>query len=307
MAPTPWPYDRRSAWIDTQRRTVAAYFKKRNIRVNREGYILEDRKAWEGNLVDASLKEWLLGLQAERQAAGGAFPIHKWIHHGLRSQALLINLLGPLLRAKRWDVMDAILKVAGLQFAGSVVKVDLEREDRAVFNERQGQPTSFDLACETDAGERAFIEFKFTEAEFGGCSVFDEGDCDGANAATDHSLCYLHHIGRRYWDAMDRHGLTTAISRDTTCPFAHMYQAYRELLFALERGGKYVLVYDARNTAFVSLGAAGIRGSWSRLLDALPQGARAMTGPLTIQLLVALLERLGCQWIAELREKHGFQ
>jgi hypothetical protein len=307
MPVTPWPYPRRSAWIDAQRRTVAAYFKKRNVPVSRDGYILEDRKAWEGNLIDPSLKEWLLELQAERQGAGGAFPIHKWIHHGLSSQALLVNLLGPVLREKRWEVMDEVLKPADLQLAGKIARVDLEREDRSVFNERQGQPTSFDLACETDANERVFIEFKFTEAEFGGCSVFEEGDCDGANAATDHSLCYLHHLGRRYWNAMDRHGLTATVRADATCPFAFLYQAYRELLFALECGGKYVLVHDARNTAFVSPGPHGVRGLWSRLLSTLPADVRAMTSTLTIQRVADDLERLGCAWIAQLREKHDLR
>lgn len=307
MPVMPWPYARRSEWVDAQQRAVAAYFRKRNVPVTSAGYILEDRKAWEGNLVDLTLKPWLLAEQRARQDAGGAFLIHKWIHHGLSSQALLINLLGPLLRDKRWDVIDAIFKGANIPLSGAVARVDLERDDRAIFNERQGQPTSFDLACETTANERVFVEFKFTEAEFGGCSVFGDGDCDGANAATDHSLCYLHHIGRGYWTAMDRHGLTDTVKSSAACPFTHLYQAYRELLFALESGGRYVLIYDARNTAFVSPGPAGVRGLWPRLLSTLPEKARAATSSITIQQVTDILDRHGCAWIAELREKHDIR
>lgn len=304
MAQTLWPYSRRSGWIGAQRRTVTAYFKKRNIPVNSSGYILADRTAWEGNLVDAALKLWLLELQRERQAKGNAFPIHKWIHHGLSSQALLVNLLGPVLRERRWDVMDEVLKQAKLPLAGRIMSVDLEHENRDVFDEHRGQPTSFDLACDTDANERVFIEFKFTEAEFGGCSIFQKGDCDGANAATDHSSCYLHHIGRGYWDAMDRHGLTATVRSDATCPFAYLYQAYRELLFALERGGNYLLIYDARNSAFVSPGPVGARGLWPRWRASLPAHIQALTFSITIQQVADILEQLGCGWIAELREKH---
>jgi hypothetical protein len=229
-----WPYTRRSVWVEAQRRIVASYFNKRGVRTSGEGYILDDRHEWERNLVDATLKDWLLELQKQRRETRRVFPIHKWIHHGLSSQALLINLLGPVIRGKQWLIFDEILKRAGLSLSGRVKNVDLEQEDRNVFNEQSGQPTSFDLACETDTAEKIFVEFKFTEAEFGGCSLFKDGDCDGANAAANHSLCYLHHIDRGYWKAMDRHELTGTVLSDTTCPFAELYQAYRELLFALE-------------------------------------------------------------------------
>ena len=300
-----WPYQRRSEWVAEQRRTVATYFRERGVAVGRQDYILKDRDAWEHNLVDPGLRAWLIDLQQKRQASRGTFPIHKWIHHGLSSQALLVNLLGPALRAHRLDLLDIVFRDAGLQLAGEVTEVELEKEDRLVFNERQGQPTSLDLACRTSADENVFVEFKFTEPEFGGCSLFSEGDCDGANPASDHTTCYLHHIGRRYWDAMDRHGLTPTLLASPMCPLVYLYQVYREVLFALEKGGRFLLIYDARNSAFVSTGPRGVRGIWARFLDTLPAQVRAITASITIQRIAEVLEERGCEWIGALRAKHG--
>ena len=81
----------------------------------------------------------------------------------------------------------------------------LEYEDRSIFKEDQGQPTSIDLVITSpDDVPEIFIEAKFVEQEFGGCSVFQSGDCDGRNPAVNHELCYLHHIGRQYWSLMQQ-------------------------------------------------------------------------------------------------------
>lgn len=199
------------------------------------------------------------------------------------------------------------LERAQLSVAGKVTSVDLEYEDRSVFNEDQGQPTSFDLVCVTDAGEQIFVEFKYTEREFGGCSVFYEGDCDGANAAEQHDLCYLHKVKKRlYWKLMDQHKLTDTIRSEATCPLAQFYQAYRELLFALESGGRYLLIYDSRNGAFTS-GARRERGLWPRFRSKLPDHVLTKTSGITIQQLADVLEEAGCGWIAELRQKHDLR
>ncbi len=82
---------------------------------------------------------------------------------------------------------------------------EFEYSQRSVFNEDSGQPTSIDLVLRAPEGEvSAFVECKFVEREFGQCSVFTGGDCDGRNPASDLSLCYLHHIGRRYWNVASR-------------------------------------------------------------------------------------------------------
>ena len=76
-----------------------------------------------------------------------------------------------------------------------------------MFNENYGQPTSIDLVVEGGAGETLYMEAKLVEPGFGGCSVFRQGDCDGRNPVGDLSQCYLHHIGRLYWDRLREHGL----------------------------------------------------------------------------------------------------
>lgn len=60
-------------------------------------------------------------------------------------------------------------------------KAQFEYEDRTVFNEDTGLPTSIDLVLfDTENRPKIFIESKLVEAEFGGCSVFKKGDCWGA-------------------------------------------------------------------------------------------------------------------------------
>ena len=105
-----------------------------------------------------------------------------------------------------------------------------------IFIEDTGQPTSIDLAIRGQAGSRTlFVEAKLVEKEFGGCSVFENGDCDGRNPSEDFELCYLHHLGRRYWELLDKHGfLNRSAFSGRVCPLASYYQFFRELLFAVE-------------------------------------------------------------------------
>ena len=70
-------------------------------------------------------------------------------------------------------------------------------------------------------------EAKLVEKEFGGCSAFAKGDCDGHNPAKDFNLCYLHHIGRRYWELMGKHGfLDGPLAKDSVCIMASYYQFF---------------------------------------------------------------------------------
>lgn len=124
--------------------------------------------------------------------------------HGLSSQALLLNLLGPLIVDRRWDLLTQVLQKANIPLQGEVAGAESEVENPKVLGEISGQPTSVDLCLYTTMRERVFVEFKFTEADFSGCSVFRDGDCDGRNPTQDFDLCYLHRNGRRYWPRMGK-------------------------------------------------------------------------------------------------------
>ena len=302
-----WISRDRNPWIRGLRSQLAAYFAARGLPVShRYGYILADRDDWRENIIEPRVADFVTRLQTNRQSQGRPFPLHRWIHHGLSSQALLFNLLGPIIVNCQWDVVDRIFQEADIRLKGSVLGVDLEIEDRAVFEEWQGQPTSVDLVCRTDTDEGVYVEFKFTEAEFGGCSVFERGNCDGRNPAANFDLCYLHTLGRRYWPLLEKHSLlTNAVRAESRCPFIDLYQAYRVLLFALEKGGHFLLMYDERNPSFLAQTPRLRRGLFARFEEALPAEARARCHSITHQAMVAILERQGnADWLIEVQEKY---
>jgi len=284
---------RRSEWLRALRTQIADYFASKGLPVTKNyPYILAGgRESWLQNIIDPEVVRFIQHIRAERLSNKKNFPLHKYAHHGLSSQAMLFNLLGPVLVDKRWDVFDSILDSTKTRLSQRVIAAELEVEDRSVFNEQQAQPTSVDLYLRTQGGTPVIAEFKFTEAEFGGCSLFTNGDCDGRNPATDFELCYLHTIGRRYWEIMQKHELLTGRLRaDSTCPFAIFYQAYRLLMFALEQRGYFLLIYDERNPSLVWRLTSPERGAFVRFCELLPSQAQDRCYSLSIQRIVEVLE-----------------
>jgi len=286
---------RRTDWLPELRAQVAAYFAEKGLAVRSTApYILAGGKQrWPLNIIDPEVVAMTRTIMAERRAEGYPFPLHRWIRHGLSSQALLFNLIGPVLLARRWDVFDAILESAGIALSGLVVDAKLEEEDRSIFNEGRGQPTSVDLYLQTDQGETVCAEFKFTENGFGECSVFESGDCDGRNPGSDFYLCYLHAIGRTYWPLMQRHGLITDnLEATSICPFMTLYQAYRILMFALERGGHFLLIHDERNPSFAWTSTSVDRGAFALFYELLPASAQRRCHRISAQAVIEILERV---------------
>ena len=153
-----------------------------------------------------------------------------------------------------------------------------------------------------------YTECKFVEHEFGGCSVFGGGDCDGRNPARNLKSCYLHHIGRTYWNSLDEYGfLTGPIADDSTCILATYYQFFREVLFALRRKGEFILLVDKRNPTF-SCGKNGERGLFPFLKGFVPDQHKDKVHMVTIQDVVAAIIDAGEHgWITEFQQKYGME
>jgi len=183
-----------------------------------------------------------------------------------------------------------------------------EYEDRKIFNEDSGQPTSIDLVV-LDANDQPmiFIESKFVEQEFGGCSVFGAGDCDGQNPTADVSMCYLHHIGRKYWSLIQKYGIDSgSVGRDSVCILANHYQFFREVIFAFEHQGIFLLLCDERSPVFYSDGPKGPRGVMPFLVSLLPEQLRQHVSYMTVQELVAEIESSARhEWLDEFKNKYG--
>jgi POLQ-like helicase len=91
---------------------------------------------------------------------------------------------------------------------GGEVEAVFEHDDRSVFNEDNGQITSIEIILSGTCNS-LFIEAKLVERGFVGCSVFAGGDCEGRKPYPEMlGDCYLHHIGRRYWQRLNKLGFS---------------------------------------------------------------------------------------------------
>lgn len=304
-----WPYPRHRCFRKELQSAAAKWFADRGLAVStRYPYILADRKEWPENIALPEVAAYIKQEQARREARRQGFPLHKYIHHGLSSQAMLFNLVGPLIVSGDPEPLRQAFAWQGIAWPRGELGAGFEYEDREVFNEDAGQPTSVDLVLKGNEGSpRLFVEGKLVEREFGGCSVFEGGDCDGRNPAGDFSLCYLHHIGRRYWELLEKHGfLSGPIGQNATCILATYYQFFREVIFALELGGSFVLLSDERGPTFSCDGPQGRRGLMPFLLSLLPESVHDRIATVSIQQVVAAVRSSGRhEWIAEFERKYG--
>ncbi len=289
-------------FINEIRDKTSLYFKSKNYSTLRCGYILSNHDDWQNNILEPSVVAYIEN-EIKNRPAGETFALHKYIHHGLSSQACLFNLLGPYIANKSHDILQEIIKLSGIKLNSNINKISFEHTDRNIFKEGQQQPTSVDLYIETTESDKIICEFKFTESEFGTCSVYEDGDCDGMNPKTDYDLCYLHKKkGREYFNLMKKYGL---IWDSNPCQFTEYYQAYRLLLFALEKNGVFLLIYDERNPAFIYNENGRQRGKFTRFLNLLPDEIRPKVYALSIQRIVEYLEtNIKPTWLDEFKEKY---
>ncbi len=272
-------------------------------------YCLAEHEQWPENIICGEVADYIRD-ERKRHLGEESFPLHKYLHHGLSSQAMVFNLIGPLVVRNDLEPLQIATERAGISWPEGDVSAGFEHNDRAIFNEDSGQPTSIDLLVSGDTGS-LFVEAKLVEREFGGCSVFAAGDCEGQNPLlAGITTCYLHHIGRKYWERMEEFGFgSTKLASGSVCPFANYYQFFREALFALVKGGRFVLLHDERNPAFVSASGDGFeqRGLWLFLLKAVPERHLPSIKRLTIRRVVAAIEAQGRHedWIGTFKLKYG--
>jgi len=281
---------------------ASTYFNAKRFPVQKKySFILRNRKDWHNNIILESVWEYIENYKNVSKCNSEPFPLHKYIHHGLSSQAFLFNLLGPLLVSKDIDNFRKIF-VEHKELISDQTKMQFEYYDRNIFNEKQRQPTSFDFAFINENNKSIFIESKLVEPNFGGCSVIESGDCDGLNPSKNHKLCYLTNIGRTYWDLMAKYKADKPYENDKICPLSIYYQFYREVLFTKEKNGEYYLLYDERNPAFVREGS---RGLFSVLLNNLPDELKNITHKISIQAIIKRLESSELPWMNEFKQKYG--
>ncbi|MHA2424241.1 MAG: PGN_0703 family putative restriction endonuclease [Candidatus Thorarchaeota archaeon] len=304
-----WPYKRHKKYERELRDAAARWFSKMGFETNeRMSYCLRSLENWPQNIICNDVAKYIHN-ERERNLGSESFPLHKYLHHGLSSQAMVFNLVGPLIVREDFEPLRVVIEQAGIEWPREITTAEFEFDDRTVFNEDSGQPTSIDLVI-LGRPKGIYIESKFVEKEFGGCSVFSGGDCDGRNPVSyGFDGCYLHHIGRRYWELMEEFSFCdTEFASGHICPFISYYQFFRELLLSLKKEGSFVLLHDERNPTFLKTSKNDDEaGLWPFLLEAVPKEHVDKIGRITVQQLVTTIDKSGRHddWINDFKSKYG--
>ncbi len=305
-----WPYKRYSVFENELRAAAVRWFKNHKSKTHpKMDYCLKAHDCWPQNIIRDDVVEYIK-KERERYLGKDFFTLHKYFHHGLSSQAMIFNLIGPLVVREDFEPLKIVFEESDILWPQGNIDVEFEYDDRSVFNETTGQPTSIDVVFR-GINSSLFIEAKLAEKEFGGCSIFKGGDCEGMNPNRNElANCYLHHIGRKYWDKLQEHDFIGSVFENSPiCPLANYYQFFREVLFALDQRGKFILLHDDRNPAFIRKSDNGKpdRGLWPFLMQFVPKHHHNNLARITIQQVVKAIEKSGGHndWIGDFKEKYG--
>ena len=128
-----WPYPRKQQYEDKLRKAATQWFANRDLRTHpKYSYCLHDRAQWPQNII---LPEVVAYIEQQKAQCLGQdpFPLHKYLHHGLSSQAMLFNLVGPLLTRNDLAPLQAAFAAAGIPWPAGAVQLRLEESDRKVL------------------------------------------------------------------------------------------------------------------------------------------------------------------------------
>lgn len=301
------------------------WFVKNNFETEEKNlFNLKSSDMWSKNIICTDVAECVEKEKHERKLRDEpSLPepfLHSQFHNGLSSQAMLVNLVGPLIVRNDLDPLRIAFKEVGIPWPTGKVSARLEHEDKEVLNEKHGTPTSIDLVIfeiivnaktkkKSKIG-RIFVEAKLNEPGFRGCSSTSKKLCKGKNPLLDESNDCSYKKGQKYWQLMEIHGFKETADASKDCPFAKHYQFFRELLFALEKKGSFVLLYDERRTTFrdVSQGAKE-SDFWPSLMKLVPEKHASSIFRVTIQQIVKAIEDSGRHqdWIGEFKEKYAIE
>jgi hypothetical protein len=306
-----WPFPKHKDFKQELQRAAATWFKGKNFQTHAKmSYCLSNWSDWGNNLILEEVRQYVQNFKAECKNKGRPFPLHKFVHHGLSSQAMTFNLIGPQITRDDYSSLIELLQSKGVSDTFRIDHAHFEYEDRNVFNEDAGQPTSIDIVLyDNSHNPIIFIESKLVEQKFGGCSVFTSGDCEGRNPIGREDNCYLHSIGRGYWELMAKYAITSTLKDEKQCILLAHYQFFREVLLSLEKGGTFILLCDERSPVFHCKVDGKQKGIMPFLLDFIPFQYQSHVVSITIQELTRLLKNneKHKDWIGEFEVKYGMK
>ena len=110
-------------------------------------------------IIDEKLQE----LDTCARLFGGRVRFQACSHHVNSSQIFCINLFGPLMILDDgYKSLNKLLVAIGVKFCGQITCAQFEYSPGDKIDR-----TQFDFYAETNKGEKAFFEIKYTEGDFG--------------------------------------------------------------------------------------------------------------------------------------------
>lgn len=254
---------------------------------------------------------------------------HKWFRSMSSSQALAQSVFANLQCYGKLHLLNSIRNEDGVpvfplnplrqDYLGQRPHIELEHRVNYL---NEARPTSVDVMI--GRGYKVAVECKLSEVEVGSCSRPDLSP-SASNYASDHcdgtytrqlgrtERCPLTASGVRYWQYIPRLLTWPADSDVRPCPLRLTYQLVRNILAACVRpdglldttGGHAVLLYDARNPDFGSLGKG--YAAWAAVRSSLKNPM--LLQRCTWQQVIACFEHdPDLAWLAEaLRAKYGLR
>ena len=175
-------------------------------------YILPIEKKYD-NIIDKGFKENLIAIIPKDK-------LHLCFHHLNSSQALAINLFGPLIITNNLKVIDSEFGV-----------LDLHSDFEYVENQKEGTNFDFYLGCQD---KRNFFEVKYSEQKFGNAK-------DDPSHQQKFAEIYKSDLGE--------------ISDISEKEFYKNYQLWRNILYT-RKGNVYFVLPKFRNDLIEKIGKA---------------------------------------------------
>ena len=304
-----WIFPRHKEFETELRISSSEWFKTNGFKVHSKmPYCLDKLDNWKNNIVLPEVADYIENFKNQSEKDGKPFPLHKYAHHGLSSQAMVFNLIGPLITRNDLTPLTKLFESKGI--SGDFKNAEFEYEDRKIFNEDTGQPTSIDLVLfDSEDKPTIFIESKLVESEFGGCSVFKKGDCSGKNPINDLNECFLHFIGRKYWELIEKYDFTEKLENERICVFVNYYQFFREILLSIDKNGYFVLLSDNRSPVFDYTAKGKRKGLIPLLTEFVPDQYKDRIIQITVQEVVEYISKSSNHrdWIDIFKDKYGLK
>src|SRR5512143_3690377 len=106
-----WPCPRHVHFEKALHKAAHAWFESKGFAVAAsKDYCLADSSKWAQNIILPEVAQYINDEAARRSAKGVGFALHMGLHNGLSSQAMLFNLVGPLVLRHDFLPLEEALK-----------------------------------------------------------------------------------------------------------------------------------------------------------------------------------------------------